>query len=126
MSNGIAKWLEGLGLSEYAEVFAEQRIDEEVLPDLTDADLKDLRLPLGPRKKLSKALTLLTVLVAAVTAAHGLAFEVQNLSLGNTNGTTGFRTVNFATSVFDDNNVTVAFVEADRADVLGILEKAWN
>lgn len=67
MSNGIAKWLEGLGLSEYAEVFVEQRIDEEVLPDLTDADLKDLGLPLGPRKKLLKAIAQLETIAAANT-----------------------------------------------------------
>jgi hypothetical protein len=37
----IADWLEKLGMSEYAQRFAEQRIDFSVLPALTDADLKD-------------------------------------------------------------------------------------
>ena len=37
----IADWLEKLGMSEYAERFAENRIDFSVLPDLTDQDLKD-------------------------------------------------------------------------------------
>ena len=36
----IADWLEKLGMSEYAECFAENRIDFSVLPDLTDQDLK--------------------------------------------------------------------------------------
>ena len=36
----IADWLEKLGLSEYADRFAENRIDFSVLPDLTDQDLK--------------------------------------------------------------------------------------
>jgi hypothetical protein len=35
----IADWLEKLGMSEYAQRFAENRIDFSVLPDLTDLDL---------------------------------------------------------------------------------------
>ena len=38
----IADWLEKLGMSEYAQRFADNRIDFAVLPDLTDQDLKDL------------------------------------------------------------------------------------
>ena len=36
----ISDWLEKLGMSEYAEGFAENRIDLSVLPDLTDQDLE--------------------------------------------------------------------------------------
>ena len=43
----IADWLEKLGMSEYAQRFAENRIDFSVLPDLTDQDLKDLGIALG-------------------------------------------------------------------------------
>jgi SAM domain (Sterile alpha motif) len=38
----IADWLKELGMSEYADRFAENRIDLSVLPDLTDQHLKDL------------------------------------------------------------------------------------
>jgi hypothetical protein len=38
----IAEWLEKLGLAEYAQRFAENRIDFSVLPDLTDQDLKEI------------------------------------------------------------------------------------
>ena len=38
----IADWLEKLGMSEYAQRFAENGIDVSVLPDLTDQDLKDI------------------------------------------------------------------------------------
>ena len=38
----IAEWLDHLGLSEYAERFAENKIDVSVLPHLTDQDLKDI------------------------------------------------------------------------------------
>ena len=37
----IADWLKALGMSEYAALFAENRIDFSVLRDLTDQDLKD-------------------------------------------------------------------------------------
>lgn len=44
------------GLSEYVELFAEEKIDLEALILLNDTDLKDLGLPLGPRKKLMSAI----------------------------------------------------------------------
>jgi hypothetical protein len=47
----IADWLEKLGMSEYAQRFAENRIDFSVLPDLTDQHLKDLGIALGDRLK---------------------------------------------------------------------------
>ncbi len=40
MADDIAKWLEGHGLSQYAQTSAENDIDIEVLSELTDADLK--------------------------------------------------------------------------------------
>jgi class 3 adenylate cyclase/tetratricopeptide (TPR) repeat protein/DNA polymerase III delta prime subunit len=52
----IADWLEKLGMSEYAQRFAENRIDFSVLPDLTDLHLKDLGLPLGDRLKMLRAI----------------------------------------------------------------------
>src|SRR6516162_4313312 len=52
----IAHWLEKLGMSEYAQRFAETRIDFSVLPDLTDQDLKDLGVVLGDRRKILRAI----------------------------------------------------------------------
>ena len=52
----IADWLEKLGMSEYAERFAENRIDLSVLPDLTDQHLKDLGIALGDRLKILRAI----------------------------------------------------------------------
>ena len=51
----IADWLEKLGMSEYAQRFAENGIDLSVLPDLTDQDLKDLGVALGHRRKMLRA-----------------------------------------------------------------------
>src|SRR5262245_65482419 len=52
----IADWLNQLGMSEYAQRFAENRIDFSVLPDLTDQHLKDLGIALGDRLKLLRAI----------------------------------------------------------------------
>ena len=52
----IASWLENLGLGKYQTIFAENEVDFEVLPKLTEQDLKELAIPLGPRKKLLEAI----------------------------------------------------------------------
>src|SRR6476646_1999704 len=52
----IADWLEKLGMSEYAQRFAENRIDFSVLPELTDQHLKDLGIALGDRLKMLRAI----------------------------------------------------------------------
>ena len=56
MADPTEHWLRQLGLEEYAGIFAEQRIDQEVLPHLSDGDLEKLGIPLGPRKKLLRAI----------------------------------------------------------------------
>jgi class 3 adenylate cyclase len=52
----ITDWLEKLGMSEYTQRFAENRIDFSVLPDLTDQHLKDLGIALGDRLKMLRAI----------------------------------------------------------------------
>jgi class 3 adenylate cyclase len=52
----IADWLDKLGMSEYAQRFAENHIDIEVLGELTDADFDRLGVSIGHRRKLLKAL----------------------------------------------------------------------
>ena len=51
----LTEWLEGLGLGKYAPAFREQEIDFDLLPLLTEQDLKELGLPIGPRRKLLEA-----------------------------------------------------------------------
>ena len=48
----IADWLEKLGMSEYAQRFAENDVDISVLPHLSDHDLKELGVSLGHRRKM--------------------------------------------------------------------------
>jgi class 3 adenylate cyclase len=52
----IADWLEKLGMSEYAQRFAENDIDASVLPHLTDQSLKELGVSLGHRLKILAAI----------------------------------------------------------------------
>ncbi|MGY3507019.1 MULTISPECIES: adenylate/guanylate cyclase domain-containing protein [unclassified Bradyrhizobium] len=54
---GVAEWLSKLGFGQYARGFAENDIDFDVLPQLTDADLKELGVgSLGHRKRLLAAI----------------------------------------------------------------------
>lgn len=52
----IAAWLRRLGLEQYQQAFRDNAIDGEVLPELTDADLQQLGILLGHRKRLLKAI----------------------------------------------------------------------
>ena len=61
----IADWLQKLGMSEYEQCFAENRIDFSVLPDLTDQHLKDLGIALGDRLKMLRAIRELSGAVSA-------------------------------------------------------------
>lgn len=65
----IADWLEKLGMSEYAQCFAENRIDVSVLRYLTDQDLKDIGIPLGHRRKILAAIGELTAESATLKTA---------------------------------------------------------
>ena len=69
----IADWLEKLGMSEYVECFAENRIDISVLPDLTDQDLEKLGVLLGDRRKMLRAIANLDTASAATSPAPALA-----------------------------------------------------
>jgi hypothetical protein len=64
----IADWLKKLGLSEYAECFAENDIDIDVLSELTDQDLEKLGVSLGHRRKMLRAIRDLGNASVAVTA----------------------------------------------------------
>ena len=71
----IADWLEKLGMSEYAQRFAENDIDFTIFADLTDQDLEKIGVAsLGHRRKLLRAIADLKVVekngpVAFVAAA---------------------------------------------------------
>ena len=56
----VSDWLKGLGLENYAAIFAENAVDWDVLPDLNDSDLISMGVLLGHRKKLLKAIASLS------------------------------------------------------------------
>src|SRR5499427_4772377 len=53
---GITEWLASIGLSEYAQRFADNGIDLSVIRDLTEQDLKDLGVLLGHRRRILRAI----------------------------------------------------------------------
>ena len=60
MAEDIPQWLNRLGLGQYAQAFAENGVELQHLPHLTDDDLKELGLPLGPRRHLQAAIETLS------------------------------------------------------------------
>ena len=62
---GIAEWLASIGLSEYAQRFADNAIDLSIVRDLTEQDLKDLGVLLGHRRKILRAIAELDGVVSA-------------------------------------------------------------
>jgi class 3 adenylate cyclase/predicted ATPase len=53
----LKSWLAELGLGHYHELFVRHRVDLDVIPDLTEADLAELGVPLGDRKRIQRAAT---------------------------------------------------------------------
>jgi class 3 adenylate cyclase/predicted ATPase len=67
MTSTVTEWLTELGLAQYATVFAENDIDEEVLTRLTAEDLRDLGVTsVGHRRRLLDAISAL----CGVTPSH--------------------------------------------------------
>jgi class 3 adenylate cyclase/predicted ATPase len=57
----VAAWLEGLGLERYAQAFADNGVDAEVLPRLTAEDLREIGVvAVGHRRKLLDAIDALS------------------------------------------------------------------
>ena len=55
----IASWLARLGLDKYTEVFTANEVDLDALRHLSEDDLKELGLPIGPRRKVLAAIAAL-------------------------------------------------------------------
>ncbi len=56
METDLRLWLRRIGLEQLADTFAANDIDLDVLPDLSDEDLKELGLSLGHRRRLLRAI----------------------------------------------------------------------
>ncbi len=69
MSDHVSKWLEQLGLEQYASNFTDNDIDAQLLAQLADTDLKEIGISsLGHRKKLLGAIEILVQAGPVATA----------------------------------------------------------
>ena len=77
----VREWLEGLALGQFADAFEAEHIDLRALPELTEDDLKDMGLPIGPRRIVLKAARVrgdglgATSRIAAASAAAPISVE---------------------------------------------------
>ena len=61
MRDDVDQWLEALGLGEHAKMFAENAVTADLLPRLTERDLRELGVAkLGQRKRLLEAIEALS------------------------------------------------------------------
>ena len=58
-STSIADWLSSLGLAQHAALFADNDIDFDILPTLTESDLRGLGISFGHARKLATAIAAL-------------------------------------------------------------------
>jgi hypothetical protein len=105
----IADWLGKLGMSEYAQRFAENRVDLSVLPDLTDLDLEKLGVLLGDRRKMLRAIAKLNDMPEALA---------RGASSASTPAVAPAPPVSVAEAVGERRHVTVMF--CDLVDSTGI------
>ena len=70
-------WLDSIGLGKYADAFAKNDLGFDVLPELTESDLKDLGLSMGDRKRLLKIIAALQAEPAEPAGASPGSFPVS-------------------------------------------------
>lgn len=104
----IDGWLAKLGLHKYASAFADAEIDVKTLPNLEEEDLKELGLPLGPRRNIWAAIQKLVV--SDMPSVEGAAFA-SSVSFESINTT--------SQSDAERRHLTVMFV-----DLVGSTEMA--
>ena len=81
----VADWLKKLGMSEYAQRFAESDIDIDVLSELTDQDFDRLGVSLGHRRRMLRAMRELDALpIAAVAERQASAQTAPEPALKDT------------------------------------------
>lgn len=78
MNDSLSDWLRAHDLAEFAAIFAENEVDLRTLKVLTDADLKELGLAFGPRKRILNAVAKLR----EQSARPGVVSETELLALG--------------------------------------------
>lgn len=79
--SSIANWLRELGLADYVEQFEREEIDVETAQDLTEEDMRELGLPMGPRKKLLRAIAALKDETAPVPISEETTEERRQVTV---------------------------------------------
>lgn len=77
----VHQLLEQIGLERYSALFAENDIDDEIVTELEDADLKELGISLGHRKKLLKAIAGLSRSAPKAVVTPRVAVEAEHRQL---------------------------------------------
>jgi hypothetical protein len=78
----LRSWLEDLNLAGHYETLIENKIDSDVLPELTESDLEKLQIPLGDRKRLLKAIRALPEETQSeAPAIRGLGGQLRHLTM---------------------------------------------
>jgi class 3 adenylate cyclase len=77
----LKQWLTDLGLADHATTFSANGIGGDVVCDLTDADLKELGLNLGDRKRLLKAIAALDTTTPTPVPASKSEAERRQLTV---------------------------------------------
>jgi len=57
MANSVDSWLKALDLTKYHDAFVQHEVSFGDLSSLTEADLKEMGLPIGPRRRVLKAIS---------------------------------------------------------------------
>jgi class 3 adenylate cyclase len=107
----IADWLEKLGMSEYAQRFAQNDVDISVLPHLSDNDLKELGVSLGHRRKM----------LVAIANLNDTPAATAQVTLSAPQPITVPSTASSAEAVSERRHITVMF--CDLVDSTGIAAK---
>jgi class 3 adenylate cyclase/predicted ATPase/ABC-type transport system involved in cytochrome c biogenesis ATPase subunit len=74
----VGGWLRNLGFGRYEAAFVENAIDSDVLPELTEADLGKLGIPLGDRKRLIKAIRAMRADAAGPLTSGSVGEDAQS------------------------------------------------
>jgi len=80
MSENLRLWLRRVGLEQHAEIFMANDIDIDVLPELSDEDLKELGLSLGHRRRILRTIAELS---SAAVQPHATEMAESGAAAGD-------------------------------------------
>jgi len=80
MENEIERWLEDLELKKYSSAFSKNEVYFQDLSELTEDDLKEMGLPIGPRRRALKSISALKTATSTEAAIKDGDNEKPNVS----------------------------------------------